>query len=303
MGYLLIILASVIFGSMPALQKYVILRGMDELSLTFLMSLTGFACSLIVCRIRRKRPAGTPKQLLRAFIVGAVGLGLTNVFYNAALLTLTVSYVVLLHFMYPVFVLLVMAVLYHKKILPLEWPAVVLSLTGLILITGISGRGDAKGMILAVISGICYSVFVMSNDTALAAGLEIEAKMVFLNAGGAAISGLLLALKGGSVAVVSDPLNLLLAVIGLGIPSYAAFLLMSLGVRLTGAEKAGFLNMLEPVCAVLGGVIFYKDSFSGKALTGCLLILFSTVLISSAGIRKETLRCSLKMNKKGEENE
>ena len=68
-----------------------------------------------------------------------------------------------------------------------------------------------------------------------------------------------------------------------GIGSLLGFYFITAGVKYIGASKAAFINMLEPVTGVIGGVLFYHDVINFRSLIGCICVLLSVLLIAMDG--------------------
>ena len=109
-------------------------------------------------------------------------------------------------------------------------------------------------------------------------------KLFYTSIGGALICGMLM-LFGRSFSLPADTFSALVLFGMVGAGSFLGFYLLTAGVKRVGAATAAFLNMLELIVAVAGGVIIYKDAFSIKTAAGFVCILLSVLLITFDGAK------------------
>ena len=283
-GILYVILASLLFGVTPLGNKFVLLTGMAADCVLFYQALTmivGTALAIAVTRCSLRIPK---KDILFLLFIGAVGMGATDYLLNLSYGYLQVSTVVMLHFLYPTIVLLVSALLFRQKVSKVTAGAVVLSVAGLVLVTDFSGGMNPVGAALALGSAAAYAFFVLANDFGEVNRNALVVKLFYLSVGAAAVYGVKTVACGNFSLPVDG--KTALALIGLvGVGSLVGFYFITAGVKIVGAGKAAFLNMLEPITGILGGVFFYHEALSGRGWTGCLCVLLSVLLIGLEGAK------------------
>lgn len=279
LGVLYITAASFLFGVIPSGNNYVLLQGMEADCLLCYQTVTmvlGAACLLAVKKISIQIPI---QDIAELFVLGAVGMGVTDYLLNLAYELLPVSTVVMLHFLYPAIVLVISCGVFHQGISVFSAGAVVLSIFGLILVGGLQGGVSLQGVIFALGSALSYAFFVTANQHGQVNRLPLMVKLFYMSL----ITMIIYLMKTGFSRHFSLPSDfktgaIAIGVVGLG--SLLACYLITAGIKQIGARKASFLNMLEPVAGVVLSVLIYQESFPLRSLIGCLCIVGSVLFIA-----------------------
>jgi drug/metabolite transporter (DMT)-like permease len=243
----------------------------------------GCTSVLAAKRISIRIPLADVGKLLA---LGAVGMGVTDYFLNLSYQYLPVSTAVMLHFMYPAIVLVASCLLFHQKLSSYTVGAVLLSITGLVLVTDLQGSMDLSGVLFALGSAVSYSIFSIGNDRGSVNRLPLIVKLFYMSA----VSALIYCAETFAKGHFSLPSNgkvagVMICIVGLG--SLAAFYLITAGIQRIGASKAAFLNMLEPITGIICGAVFYQESFPSQSKIGCLCVLSSVLLIAMDSRQKK----------------
>ena len=283
-GVLCVVLASVMFGITPIGNKYVVMTGMAAECIVVWQLAVMILLSAVLAKRSGQKLIIPAKDTAVLLLIGIIGIGGTDYFLNMAYTELQVSSVLMIHFLYPTFVLLVSILLFGKTISKLAGAAVILCIAGLFLVTGLSGNITLLGAFYAAASGIVYGVYVLANDHGNTNRFHLAVKLFYTSIGGALICGMLM-LFGRSFSLPADTFSALVLFGMVGAGSFLGFYLLTAGVKRVGAATAAFLNMLELIVAVAGGVIIYKDAFSIKTAAGFVCILLSVLLITFDGAK------------------
>ena len=285
-GVVCVVLASVLFGITPIGNKYVVMTGMAAECIVVWQLAVMIILSAALAKGAGQKLRIPAKDTAVLLLIGIVGIGGTDYFLNMAYSELQVSSVLMIHFLYPTFVLLVSILLFGRKFSKLAGMAAILCIAGLFLVTGLAGNITPLGAFYAAASGIVYGIYVLANDHGNTNRFHLAVKLFYTSIGGALICGTLM-LFGRSFSLPADALSAL-ALFGLvGAGSFLAFSLLTAGVKKIGAATAAFLNLLELIVAVAGGVIIYKDAFSVKTAVGFVCILLSVLLITLDGAKEK----------------
>ena len=283
-GVLCVVLASVMFGITPIGNKYVVMTGMAAECIVVWQLAVMILLSAVLAKRSGQKLIIPAKDTAVLLLIGIIGIGGTDYFLNMAYTELQVSSVLMIHFLYPTFVLLVSILLFGKTFSKLAGAAVILCIAGLFLVTGLSGNITLLGAFYAAASGIVYGVYVLANDHGNTNRFHLAVKLFYTSIGGALICGMLM-LFGRSFSLPADTFSALVLFGMVGAGSFLGFYLLTAGVKRVGAATAAFLNMLELIVAVAGGVIIYKDAFSIKTAAGFVCILLSVLLITFDGAK------------------
>ena len=196
-------------------------------------------------------------------------IGVTTLFAVSNKLT-TAANAIVLQFTAPVFVILGMAVIYHKKPRRLDVITCAAVLLGVCLffVDGIRA-GNWLGNLTAVLSGICYAGVFMMNTGERADALS----SCFL---GQLAAGLILTPLCAAETDFSAPV--VLAVLALGaVQVGGAYILFSEGIRHTPAVTASLITGLEPVMNPLWVALFYGETVTPLAMVGAVIVVGAIV--------------------------
>ena len=207
----------------------------------------------------------------RRVLIGALSMiGVTTLFALANKMT-TAANTIVLQFTAPVFVILLMAIIYRQKPNRMDLITCFLVLLGVILffVDGIRA-GNLPGNVLAVLSGICYAGVFMMNT-----GKKADAiSSCFL---GQLAAGLLFTPLCFRETDFSVPT--LAAVLALGIIQVGgAYILFSIGIRNTPPVTASLITGLEPIMNPLLVAVFYGERITLLSVIGSVIVI-CTILI------------------------
>lgn len=275
-GLFISLFGSFLFGLEPVIIKYLQTSGYKSPFLVFWLFLISLLVYIIMAA---KNHAKLPpvRTICRMMAIGSVGMGLTTL-----LLTLSYDYIqtstaTMIHFSYPILVVICMAVIFHQRFTRYKLIACLCSFIGMICITNFTFGGMLPGYLLAFASAICYSFYDIINEKGSFTGLPSYTKMTFLSLGVVLFFGLIcLFLRIPILPKTMLDAGLILAI---GLMNCFGYICIMIGISKIGASKTAFAATMEPVTSVLLSILVYKDSFSGFSLLGLILIFVSVFAI------------------------
>ena len=283
-GVFAVIAASVLFGITPSANNYVLLRGMEPDCLLFYQAVTMVLGSGGLIAWRKLSLKVTKQMALELLALGIVGMGLTDYFLNLSYEYLPVSTVVMLHFLYPAIVLVVSVLAFHQKPSLCVLGAVVLSITGLVLVTDFDGGINGTGVLFALGSAATYAFYAIENDRGSVSRLPLAVRLFYVSLV-TLVTYFVKTMVSGNFSLPADGKTAFAAVGIVGVGSLLGFYLITMGIKRIGASKASFLNMLEPITGVVFGVLLYQEAFPLRSKAGCVCVLLSVFLIALDGHR------------------
>lgn len=255
--------------------------GWDALVVSFYRGAIGL---LFVLAWLALRPRGSGLNSHRLWFWSAIaGLGVAGnfTFYFLSITESSVAVAATLMYCAPVFVYLVSFALGLEQATPLKWAAIVMVMTGIVLLTGIydSGARDVTliGATAGLLSGLCYAVFIFGFKYAAPHGSPQAILVIAFSVLAALLIGL--GDTDQTVAVLSTPdwpLFVVLGILGAGL----SFILYIIGLNHTAPAVASIVAMVEPVTASLFGVAVLQESLAGLQLLGMGLILITVTALS-----------------------
>lgn len=177
----------------------------------------------------------------------------------------------------PVVIVLLAAILLREKISKMNLLAAILTLIGILCITGVTGIDNPlffKGEMLAITSAILLGANFILQKKYLS---RFTGQQLVVFSGVLQLPFLfpLLFLSKGSVT-----LNSVLAILLLGIVcTVLAYSLIYNGIRVVDAQKIGVLQSIEYVLPIIIGILFFNESPSFSMIFGAVLIIGSCFLV------------------------
>ncbi|KUO78686.1 MAG: multidrug transporter [Desulfosporosinus sp. BRH_c37] len=274
-GIVAVLAAGTGYAFMSILVKWAFLLGLGPIQVIALQSWIASLALLIYTVFFKPEIFNVP---LRTFgllalqgVVGALG---TSLLYAYALKFLPVSVAILLLYLYPALVLAAGVLIWHKRVSRQELVALLLTLVGTTLASGIfSGVGAVAwiGIVLGLAAAIAYAVFNIVGEIVLARVSPLVA-MCFTQ--WACAIALLVILKGDIKSIPWQnaqtwEVGLLLATVASIIPFY----MILVGIQRLGADQAAILSTFElPMTFILAAVFLNEFPTEDQWIGGCLVM-------------------------------
>lgn len=156
------------WGTLPAVTKLT-LTSISNMQVLFISSLIASGCLYLYLlfsgRIKLFRSL-TRSDLWQLIGLGFLGNFLYSAFYYASLRTLPSADACIINYLWPIIATICAAAILREKIKAAEWLAILLSFTGVVIISTKGGglsMADAQGVLLCVAGALCYGVFNVLN--------------------------------------------------------------------------------------------------------------------------------------------
>jgi DME family drug/metabolite transporter len=278
-GFLFVVLAAFCWGTAGVSGRIVAERtGLDPLDIAWHRMAIGAAALLVGYLVtRRRRRDAVPVPLTRGVVVRLLligaGLGAYQLAYFAAVAQAGVSISTLVALgLAPLLIAVGATVLGHGRPDRATVVALVVALTGLVLLVGVSAGADTGtsvllGALLAVGSALGYALVTL-------AGARVPAGVPVALAGftGGALLLTPVALVVG-LHSTTEPVSLaLLLYLGV-VPSAVAYGLFFTGLRSVPGAVASIVTLLEPLTGTALATAFLGERLQPAALAGGLLVL------------------------------
>lgn len=276
------IIASIIFGMNPMLISRATERGIDPVSLVFLMYVVNCAVNAAVCRCRgiRLTEGITRGKAALLLLWGMVGMGWTGCLLTMSYRLIGTGTSTVLHFMYPAFVTVVMAMLFRERTDRRKVFALLLSVAGVALIAQVTGGGGFLMFAPALLSSVTYGSYLIANGSRIFGGIPLQAKCTWMAAGVWISFGLFL-LATGRITWPSDPVHAGMVVLT-GCTSATAYNALVYGIGKIGASKGAFATLLEPLTSMAVGILAGGEMLTARKAAGSIAVLLA-VALSSGG--------------------
>jgi drug/metabolite transporter (DMT)-like permease len=256
---LALLLAAVLWSLAGIFIKFL---SLPPLTIVFYRSL--FAALFFAFFVRRSIAVPRVALLVSALAYTAA----ISAFVSANKIT-TAANAIALQYTAPMFVFVIVHFLFGEKITGASWISLVLGMLGIAVIcVGSAGQPDAAGVMIALLSGLLFSIYMVSlrflkefNPGTLTFLNNLVCCLILLPLVGSELS---LSLKEGWIVAV-------MGVVQLGIPYW----LFSKGLEQISVQEASLIVLIEPVLNPLWVALIVGELPSGATLVGGLCIVGS----------------------------
>ena len=273
-GYLLVALSAICFGIMPVFARIAYASGEDTATLLFLRFLVGGVFLSIIAWVK-KAPLPPKPYLPVLFFLGVFGYTGSSFCYFTALKYASASLVSLLLYVYPALVTLLSVLFVHEKIPSSKLIALLCALVGCMLVLGLGGKGDLKGMALALGAAVIYAIYIMVSAQVIGKKTAM-ASSAFIILSASLSYACMVMVKGVHLPKTSEGFFATLAIAFFS--TVIAFWAFFSGLGRIGATNASLVSTLEPLVTVLCAMLFLDERLSPINLLGGVLILVGLVL-------------------------
>jgi len=279
-GILLSLAAALAFGGLPILTKLAYENGIGVIGLLSLrFAIAAVTLWAVVTLLRRPLPSRA--GALRSAGMGASVFAVSSGMFFAALTRLDAGLADLLMYTYPALVTAGTVMLGREALSARR--VVALSVSGcgiaLVLVGGGIGAVDVVGALLALAAACTYTVFVLTQDSAVRSIDPIVLTALTVSGAAVTFAGVAIATEGVPLGISPSSWLIVIALsLGATVLPYA---MLTIGMRLAGAPTASIAVSLEPAVAVLFAFLLLGDRLAPPQLAGAGLVLAAIAVLQA----------------------
>ena len=284
-GYIIGSIAAATYGLNPLFALPLYGAGLDPDSVLFFRYLFSLPILALMIKLRGRNFKLQRKEILPVALMGFL--------FAISSLTLFQSYnhmaagiASTLLFVYPIMVALIMAVCFKEKLSWITALCIVLALSGIALLYR-GEDGDTLslvGVALVMASSLSYAIYIVSVNRPMLKNIATLKLMFYGLAFGMLIFLVRLDFGQTLKLVPSDQWYLWGALIALAIfPTVISLGCTTLAIQYIGSTPAAILGALEPLTAVVVGVLVFGEPLTPRLLCGIVLIVAAVTLVVAGG--------------------
>lgn len=278
-GILCAVGAAVCYGTNPlgALNLYA--EGMNTPSVLFYRFGLAWMIIAVVMAFRKERLRVSRREFLTLSTLGLLFIASSLTLYlSFHLMPAGVASTIL--FTYPVMTAAIMAFFFHERISLATILSILLSLAGVLLLYWGDSEGalGLSGVALVLISALTYALYIIVVDKCPLpmSGFKVNFYVLIW----CTLGMMLFALLSGQPLMLPASPSAWFWVSWLAVvPAIMALVMMVYAAKYIGSTPTAILGALEPLTAVLIGVLAFGEPFSLRLLTGIVLILVAVAIV------------------------
>lgn len=260
--------------------------GMSESNILFYRFLFSTLMMGAVCLLHKSSLRINIKHLVSIVGLGAL-YALTALFLIYSYHYITSGVATTIHFLYPICVSFLMVVFFKEQKSKALFLAALLSLIGVALMCW-SGGGNIQlvGVGLAALTILTYGVYIVALNQLSVGKLPAEVLTFYVLLGGCTIFFIYSQFTTGISVIPDAKAGLYLLALAF-LSTVISDLTLILAVKYAGSTTTAILGSMEPLVAVVVGVLVFSEHFTFQSLVGLLLILMSVIIVILTGQRKK----------------
>ncbi len=278
-GVIYAVLSSASFGLIPLFSISLLSVGVGSPTILCYRFLVAAVVMAIIMFFTRR------SFRLSADVVVAVAL--LSILYASTAILLLESYKCIpsgvattIHFLYPLVVTLTMSWLFKERISRSIYVAVVVSLLGVSLLAwGYHTEGNFRlGVTLALFTVVSYAAYIVGVMRSRASRVDSIVLTFYVLAFGALLF-LLYAMATTGIEAVhrwGDWRDLImLAIVCTVLSDYT----LILAIKRIGSTRTSILGSMEPLTAVVVGVVYFREHIDATSVVGLILVIVAVVMV------------------------
>lgn len=274
-GTFFVFISAIGYGLMPIFAYMAYSNGVSTITMLFLRFISSSIIMFIIVRIRK---LSMPKKndVFIFLLMGFIGYTGQSLCYFTALKYAAVSIVSLLLYTYPIMVMIFSIIILKEKIKARNVIALVIALIGVSVIISVKGNANIIGILLAVLTALIYSIYIIISTKVLKKGMEIQASGLIM-VGSAIAYGLMNLFYGftppkngnGIIAI------LLISIVSTVIAFWAFFA----GLKRVGPSITSLVSIFEPVVTVVSSILILSEKVTKRSIIGGIFVITSLLII------------------------
>ncbi len=282
-GIVYAVISSATFGLIPLFSIPLLEGGLSSqtiLCYRFLFATVMMACVVVIAN-------KSMKLNLRQFSI-VVAL---SVLYALTAILLLNSYEAIpsgiattIHFLYPLAVTLIMSWFFGEQATKMTYLAIAISLGGVVLLAW--GRHDGgdfhKGVALAVTTVITYALYIVGVMKSSARDIDPVVLTLYVLGIGTILFFIYAFVTTGIEPITSFDAWRDLLMLALVCTVLSDFTLV-LAIKHIGSTLTSILGSMEPLTAVIVGVVYFGEHFDITSVAGVILIILAVIMVIVQG--------------------
>ena len=275
---LLTAFSAMLFGLIPLLTSVLYANGLDAVSVSFYRYVFIVPVLFLLCRLRNISLRITKNEAIFLLVHVSLFSTLTNLLLNASYVYIHTGVATTLHFLYPMFVILICKVFYRDRIDSNTKKALLLIGLGIACFFIHMKIDNVIGLMLALISGVTYAIYLVEMEKK---GLSRMQPLLFsfyisLNT---SIMLLIVNMMTNSIHLITEASTYFwLGVIS--IFSLMALICLQQGSKHIGAKMTSLFSLFEPITSLAAGVLILNEDLSIWKVIGCVFIFIAVMILA-----------------------
>lgn len=279
-GYLFAAIAAASYGTNPIFAIPLYREGISVPSVLFMRYAMAVAIMFVATMIK------SPKAfVIKPKYVGLLAfMGILMVLSSIALFEsykyLSAGIASTLLFFYPVIVAVIMAIFYKERLTKKSWACLITAFLGVVILSKNDDGGfiSLLGLTLVMLSSLSYAIYLVYINRGPMKKINTSTITFYVILGGFLVMIPYCLLDGGLMLPKTTPAWI--NAIGLGFfPTVISLIFTSRAIALIGSTETAIFGALEPLTAVILGILILGETLTITPAIGMILIFVSVTVL------------------------
>lgn len=279
-GYLFAAIAAASYGTNPIFAIPLYREGISVTSVLFMRYAMAVAIMFFATMIK------SPKAfVIKPKYVGLLAfMGILMVLSSIALFEsykyLSAGIASTLLFFYPVMVAIIMAIFYKERLTKKSWACLITAFLGVVILSKNDDGGfiSLLGLTLVMLSSLSYAIYLVYINRGPMKKINTSTITFYVILGGFLVMIPYCLLDGGLMLPKTTPAWI--NAIGLGFfPTVISLIFTSRAIALIGSTETAIFGALEPLTAVILGILILGETLTITPAIGMILIFVSVTVL------------------------
>ena len=279
-GYLFAAIAAASYGTNPIFAIPLYREGISVTSVLFMRYAMAVAIMFVATMIK------SPKAfVIKPKYVGLLAfMGILMVLSSIALFEsykyLSAGIASTLLFFYPVMVAIIMAIFYKERLTKKSWACLITAFLGVVILSKNDDGGfiSLLGLTLVMLSSLSYAIYLVYINRGPMKKINTSTITFYVILGGFLVMIPYCLLDGGLMLPKTTPAWI--NAIGLGFfPTVISLIFTSRAIALIGSTETAIFGALEPLTAVILGILILGETLTITPAIGMILIFVSVTVL------------------------
>ena len=282
-AWLLVLAASVLWGSMGIVTRYVAGIGFHTRQTAAVRICSAAICLVLFLLITDRKKLKIDKKDLKWFLGTGLGsLFVNNLCYAETVQRASLSVAVVLLYTAPFFVMILSAVFFKERMTIQKTAALLLSFAGCILVVGLSGGNAGEKPLVTLAFGLCtgmaYGLYSIIGKVLVGKydSLTVTAYTFII----AAAATFLISEPGDMFRIIGEHIDQMpLVVFGSVITLALPYICYSTALKYMESSRASIIASFEVVAASLFGVVLFGEKLGFLNVIGIICVVLALILL------------------------
>lgn len=278
-GVMYALISAIAFGFMPIFAKGAYNGGANAITAVFLRFFFAAIILYVILKIKKVNLKIEKELIMKIFLVAIAGYASTALTLFLSYKYISVGLATTLHFIYPAVVTFLSFIIYKEKLNINKIASLIFSLAGVYILIGFCEvKLNIKGILLALGSGVVYSIYIVEVGHSKLKEMDCYVLTLYMCLFGA-IGILAFGIPTGNIDFhmsISSVIYLILISLVCTIVAFSCFVK---AIQRIGGTSTSILSTFEPITSVVLGVLLFGEPFTITILLGGISILISVIVL------------------------